>query len=155
MPAPETPTEELASFDPLLAEAVTAVLLQAGVPAALGEPAGGERTVLVPRSRREEALAMLAARMDEVQALATTGAGLPDHGRAVAAYDDLGDAEDDRPLVLDRFRSFGWVAVALVPLLIISLANIRLPSGILLVLVIGSVVILSAWRTGRFPGGEQ
>lgn len=152
MPASDTPTEELASFDPPLAEAVAGVLLAAGVPVTLADAPGGERSVLVPRARREEALAALAARMDEVQALAGSGHAADNGPGADAVYhtEDLDD--EDRTLVLDRFRSFGWVAVALVPLLVISLSGVRLPAGVVVALVIGSVVVVSAWRTGRFGG---
>lgn len=164
-PMPDAPTEELAAFDPPLAEAVAAVLTGAGVPAALDEAPGGERSVLVPAARRSEALAALASRMDEVQALA---AGRPrgpagavgDGGEHAGAGDaggehaGAGDAGGQPPLVLERFRSFGWVAVALVPLLVIALARVRLPAGAMIALVVGSVVLLSAWRSGRL-GREE
>lgn len=162
MPTPDAPTEELASFAPALAEAVAAVLSEAGVPTILGEAPDGELSVLVPRERRGEALAALAARMDEIQARAT---GDPRYSSEMVSgcYEDshvtggewaYGEAAESGgpPLVLDRFRSLGWVAVALVPLLIIGLARVRLPAMVVLLLMIGSVVLVAAWRSGRFGG---
>lgn len=154
MPTPETPTAELAAFDPPLADAVAAVLAGAGVPTVLHQVAGGERSVLVPPHRRAEALSTLAERMDEVQALVGAGSPPTPAAGAGASYGADEDEEASRPLVLERFRSFGWVAVALVPLLIIGLANVRLPAGVVVALVVGCAVLLSAWRGGRL-GGER
>lgn len=155
MPTPEADFAELATFDPPLARAVVTVLRGAGLPASLGAGAAGQAAVLVPPERRGEAFAIMAARMDDIHA-ETAGAGAvprPAPPPEPVAWAD--DGADHRPLVLERFRRFGWVAVALVPLLVITLANVRLPAGMVLALVVGSVVLLSAWRSGRMGGGDH
>lgn len=153
MPTPEADFAELAAFDPPLARAVVTVLRSAGLPASLAAEAGGQAAVLVPPERRGEAFEVLAARMDDIHAEAAGAAGSPRPGPAPEPV-PWDDGAPPRPLVLERFRRFGWVAVALVPLLVITLANVRLPGSLMVALVIGSVVLLSAWRTGRMGGRD-
>lgn len=132
----------LATFPTPLARAVVAVLTDSGVPAALAEQAG-EPAVVVPRTRRQEAFNVLSARMEEVQEHAAGAAS------AAAAPTDAADEPPPRPLVMERFRDMGFVAIALIPLLVVTLSNVRLPGAYVAAIVIGGMVGLVAWRNGR------
>jgi hypothetical protein len=149
---PTAPPVELATFDPPVARAVVAVLRRAGITAEAvnvdaAERAGGEATVLVPPDDREQALALVAARMEAVRQ------HVLEHERRAAppaAPPEGDDHEPRRPLVLERFRRFGFVAIALVPLLVVTLANVRLPAVYVGAFVLGGIALLTAWRNGRF-----
>lgn len=160
MPHDHPPAVELATYDAPVARAVAAVLHRAGLPATTvgAEQAGGETAVFVPHGRREEALTVIAARMEEISAragaaaAASAGAARPGDGDAAASWQEDGG---DRPLVLERFRSLGFVAVALVPILVVTLANVRLPLAYALAVVVGGMVLLTAWRNGRLGGRDR
>jgi hypothetical protein len=54
--------------------------------------------------------------------------------------------EARRPLVLERFRSLGWLALVLVPLLVITLAQVAVSLRWAIVVLIGGLVLLVALR---------
>ena len=153
MPHEPTAPVELATFDPPVARAVVTVLRRAGIPAEaanldVAEHTGGEAPVLVPPDHRDAALALIASRMEDVRH------HVLEHERHAAPPpsvdgDDL-DAGHGRPLVLDRLRRLGFVGVALIPLLVITLANVRLPAAYVAAIILGGIVLLTAWRNGRF-----
>lgn len=150
MPPDRETTTQLATFDPPLADAVVTVLRGEGVPArtepldgpAAGPP--GEVEVRVPSDRREEALGLLAGRMEEIRALvhaagAVTATPLP--------LDDGGGEDSGPPLVMVRVRRMGLgVAVLLVPLLVITLAQTGLPVGYALAVFVIGLVVVVYWR---------
>ena len=139
--------EPLAEFPPTLAAAVVTVLRRAGVPATLGDPVAGtsDVSVLVPGDRRGDALTALAIRMEEVreEAEAESGSG--------ARAED--DAEEPAPLVMERLRNLGVVAMVLTPLLIITLAAPGMPMWLAIVIYIGVLAVVVALRahTGTNP----
>jgi hypothetical protein len=144
---------ELATFDPPVARAVVSVLRRAGIGADAvdldtAELAGGEATVLVPPHQRDEALHLLAGRMEAIRQ------HVLEHERRAAPPAPSVEVDDEagphRPLVLEQFRRFGFVAIALVPVLVVTLANVRLPGVYVGALVLGGIVLLTAWRNGRF-----
>lgn len=60
--------------------------------------------------------------------------------------DGWDDAEpEERPLVLERLRHFGWLAVVLVPLLVITLAQTFMSMEWALIVFIGGLVAITAW----------
>jgi hypothetical protein len=156
----------LAEFDPPIARAVVTVLRRAGLPAAVGDTNAEEATVVVPADRREEAFAVLSRSMDDVQAEVAGSrtvtvrrrdaerrdGGRMDAGRADA---DVDDDEYGPPLLFERLRQFGFLAVLLVPLLVVTLAQVRLPGIYMAVAVIAGVVALTAWRNGRMDRSEE
>jgi hypothetical protein len=153
----ESTPVELASFDPPVARAVVAVLRRAGIAAdaadlETAEHAGTEATVRVPPEHRDAALSLVAARMEAVRQ------HVLEHERRVApptVVEEADELEPRRPLVLERFRRLGFIAVALVPALVITLANVRLPGAYVAAIVLGGIVLLTAWRTGRFGVPES
>jgi hypothetical protein len=157
MPQEPTAPVELASFDPPVARAVVAVLRRAGVAAEASdvdtaEAAGGEATVLVSPAQRDAALALVAARMEDVRQ------HVLEHERRVAPPPEVVEVDDDeprRPLVLERFRRLGFIAIALVPALVVTLANVRLPAAYVGAIVLGGIVLLTAWRNGRFDRPDR
>ncbi len=155
-------TVPLAEFDPPMARAVAQVLRRAGVPATVSTEgaADGDVFVVVPEGRREEAFAVLARSMEDVQAARRSdvprGAARPQpapEGDAEAAVED--ELDHTRPLLFERLRELGFLPVLLVPLMIVALAQVRLPGGYTAALVIGGIVALYAWRTGRRDRTEE
>lgn len=61
---------------------------------------------------------------------------------------DPGDPDDEQgpPLVLERLRRFGWVAVVLAPLLVITLAQITVSVEWAILVFVGGLVAITAWR---------
>lgn len=140
---------ELATFEPALAAAVVQVLRRRGVPASEGSSAGGEAAVLVPADRREDALRVLADRMEDIHTEARGPALSPTQ---VAELHPDEDDEATRPLVFERLRGLGLLPVLLIPLLVLTLANVRLPMAYSVVFVVGGMALVMAWRTGRIGG---
>jgi hypothetical protein len=146
----------LADFDPPVARAVIRVLRRAGVPADVHEPAtagAGEDgvTVLVPGERRDEAMAALAAGMDAIQEELRRQAP-PEHGPGggtAASASAPEDAEEEPPLVFERLRRLGFLPVLLVPLLVVTLSQIRLSAVYAFVLLVGGAAAVVAWRDRR------
>ena len=139
----------LATFEPSLARAVSDILTEHGIPCEQ-QRRGDEHDVLVPAGRREEAFAVLSHQMEQVQR--RTHTSVLDH-HATATDDPTaseGQEHDERPmLVTERFRRMGFVAIALVPLLVVTLSNVRIPGGMTIALIIGATVALAAMRNGR------
>ncbi len=123
--------------------------MDSGVPAALAEQPG-EPAVVVPRTRRQEAFRVLSARMEQVHERAAAGAAAAHATPAGAA-----DEPTHRPLVMERFRDMGFIAIALIPLLVVTLSNVRLPGAYVAAIVIGGMVGLVAWRNGRRATDEE
>lgn len=142
---------QLATFDLPLAEAVVTVLEREGITTILAPHDGHEVEVRVPADRRDEALALLADRMEQIhQLVKEAGAAAatplpPTEGTAPDADDDIDD-ETGRPIVMERLRrmSFGLV-ILLAPLLVISLSG-ALPIGYALALFILGLVGIVYWR---------
>jgi hypothetical protein len=147
----------LATFTPDVGAAVVAVLAEHGLPAALaaqGQDApGGEVAVLVEAALRDESLAVLSAAMDDVVRRSREGpAGVPG-----GAWQDPVDAPvepdelETRPLVLERLRRFGGLAMVLIPALVLTLQAPPVTRPYALVVLIGGLVLLSALRD-RYRG---
>ena len=62
---------------------------------------------------------------------------------------DIGDPSEDEeegpPLVMERLRRFGWLAVVLVPLLVITLAQTFMSTEWALIVFVGGLVAITAW----------
>lgn len=138
-------SHELGSFDPVLATAVVAVLRSER----LRVWAEQGRVLVVPADR-EAALAALAARMDQVNALAAELRDQPPEDAQEAGWREPPGWEG-RPLVMERFRRAGaGVALLLVPLLGVTLAQTLLPRQVIVaVLVVGAGAVLLARRRQR------
>lgn len=119
---------------------MAATLRDAGIPAALTS-GDDEVTVFVPATRRDQALTVVSARMEEIVAAATADPDPPSQAADVP--------DPQRPLLFERLRGLGFVPIALAPLLVVSLANVRLPGAYTAALIIGGMVGLVAWRNGR------
>lgn len=151
------PLAPLADFDAPVARAVVVVLRRAGVPARLaGEvPPGSadpELTVVVPEDRRDEALAAMAAAMEEIQAEVSRQAPAPTAPAGPDADDEDEDEDEEgghRPLLFERLRRLGFLPVLLVPLLVVTLSQTRLPAAYAIALVVGGAAAVVAWRDGR------
>jgi hypothetical protein len=131
-------TTHLETFTPPLARAVVEVLRQGGIPAWADEESGrgaGELAVRVPDGLREEAFVFLASRMDEVHRLAADDPDGETDGHAA-----------ERPIVMERFRSLGFLALLLAPLLVVTLASPRLPRPLALIVLVGGMAAIVAWR---------
>lgn len=159
MPPDQDASAPLATFDPPVARAVVTVLRRQGVPARTGDQPSSvdEAEVLVPGDRREEALTLLAARMEEVSALAAPGQGADQEDTAPPVtspvttsgwHPDAGaDEGEGRPIVMERLRAMGLgIAALLVPLLVIVYAAPSLPVRWALVVFVGGLVAVYAWR---------
>lgn len=141
---PETNTQ-LATFDAPLADAVVTVLRREGVPAAARPLADGEVEVRVPAARRDEALALLADRMEAVRAQAHGGDGSAPTSLPLVDGESAED-ESGPPLVMDRLRRMGLgVVIVLAPLLVITLAQPNLPVGYALALFVVGLVAVVFW----------
>jgi hypothetical protein len=139
----------LADFDPQTARAVVVVLRRAGVPAALvgdGE-AAEEVTVAVPGDHRDAAIRALASGMDDVHAEVARQRGSAPPTTAPSGAED--DDEEGPPLLFERLRHLGFLPVLLVPLLVITLAQVRLPAAYTIAIIVGGTAALVAWRDGR------
>jgi hypothetical protein len=137
-------TTHLETYSAPLALAVVEILREGGIPAWAQDPSGhrsGELAVRVPEGLRAEALAMVANRMEEI------------HGAAGAAPPTGEDDEASRPIILERFRRLGFLALLLAPLLVVTLASPRLPRPLALVVLVGGMVAILAWRNRQTDRG--
>lgn len=140
-PEPGTSTP-LASFDAALADAVVALLRREGVPA-VAEPVGTDEVeVRVPVARRDAALGVLVAHMEDVQELARGGGARPRPG----PEPEDPDAEEGPPIVMERLRRMGFgIAVVLAPLLLVTLGG-ALPLGYALGVFVLGLAAVVYWR---------
>lgn len=124
-------------LDAALANAVAAMLQRRGCPARTVAGDDGH-VVVVPRSRRSEALALVADAMEELAATVEPSQ------QAVATAP--GDEEPRRPLLLPRLRGAG-LAILLVPLLVVSLSAVSIPRRYAALLIVAAIVAIVALRT--------
>jgi|GEM_PF-3645722 len=155
------PRTELADFAPPLATAVASTLREHGVAA---EVEGQDSTrVLVPASQRDEAVAIMAARMEEIrgrtQRSGTGGEAVdeepPARTRAPSsqpARDPEPRAVDDepatRPLLTERLRRLWPLALLLVPAVAL-LGQARVPLDLVPVVLIGGMALVLMLRQRR------
>lgn len=105
----------------------------------------------MPAARRDEALALMAARMDEIRDRVRDGEPEPAHTGQSDAHD--GDADDvpapgSRPLVTERLRQLWAVPVLLVPLLVL-LGMGSLPANFAVMVVLAGMAVVLAMRQRR------
>jgi hypothetical protein len=124
-------------LDASLADAVVGALRRRGCPAWTAEGDDG-RVVLVPGSRREQALRLVADAMDE---LATSAIDR----RPPPTEPSEDDDEPSRRMVLPRLRDAG-IAILLVPLLIVTLSAISIPRDWAATVFIAGIVVIVALR---------
>lgn len=139
---------QLATFDPPLAEAVVTILHAEGIPTSVEPLDHHEVEVRVPAARRDEALALLADRMEQIHELVARAGSVT--ATPLPLTDHAGDAEEDGsggPIVLERLRRMGLgVAVLLAPLLVITLSGVNFPLGYALALFVVGLVAVVYWR---------
>lgn len=153
-------TVYLDTFDAPVASAVVEVLRDRGIGAwtkatGSGLPgiAAGEQAVFVPAIRRDEAFAVLVGSMEEVRELADAEPRLV-RPRGLGAPRSAIEDEEGPPIVMERIRRGGFlVALVLVPLLVITLARPGMPFVYGLVVFVGGMALLSAWRNREDDAG--
>jgi hypothetical protein len=149
-------TVPLDTFRPEVAGAVVTVLRRHGVAAWMRATGGslpglddGEAVVLVERGRRDDAVQLLVAHMEEVGEAAAAEPRPLRHRRMTAPRHPMED-EPGPPIVMERFRRMGLaVAVVLAPLLVVTLATPRLPRGYVVLVFLAGLVALVWWRDRR------
>jgi Flp pilus assembly protein TadB len=151
----EQPTS-VADFPPRLAEAVAATLREHGVTAEVVDR-GDAADVVVPAARRDDALALMASRMDEIRDRAHEGSPEPaadqPEQRVTTSGGEVDEAEERgmRPLVSERLRQLWPVPVVLVPMLVL-LGSASVPANYAVLIVIGGMVLVVALRQQRRRG---
>lgn len=142
----------LADFPPDLADAVVATLRAHGMSAEVVERGEGVE-VVVPAARRDEALSLMAAQMDEIRDRLTEGAQdpLPAAPEPQSPDDDTDAAESHQPLATERLRRLWLVPVVLVPLLALLglLGSGSVPANFAVLVLIGGMVVVVALRQRR------
>lgn len=122
--------------DAPLADAIVALLRRRGCPAWTGERDDGS-VVLVPQGRRDEALRLIAAAMDDLAA--------SHDDRRPPAIGGAGDEEPGRRMLLPRLRGAG-IAILLVPVLVVALSAVNIPAQYAAVLVVAGMAAIVALR---------
>lgn len=138
----------VADFPPDLAEAVAATLRAHGMAADVVEH-GDAAEVVVPAARREEAVSLMAAQMDEIRDRLDDE---PRHARP-ARTEPSPDGSDGQepgspPLATERLRQLWPVPVLLVPLLVL-LGSASVPANFAVLVLIGGMVVMVALRQRR------
>lgn len=138
----------VADFPPDLAEAVAATLRAHGMAAEVVEH-GEAAEVVVPAARRDEAVSLMAAQMDEIRdrlddepqrAGPEPGEPPPESGE--------GRETGSPPLATERLRQLWPVALLLVPLLVL-LGSASVPANFAVLVLIGGMVAVVALRQRR------
>lgn len=140
----DSDSELLDAFPHHLADAVADELRHAGVAATVVD-AGDVAEVHVPSGQRDPAWSTLAARMESITARADAAAGesRPSAQPAPVAWQPDGDDHEHRPLVTERLRGAGTlIALVLVPVLAVSLSRVRLPTTVVVAIVVGGAALL-------------
>lgn len=142
----------VADFPPDLADAVVATLRAHGMSAEVVERGEGVE-VVVPATRRDEALSLMAAQMDEIRDRLTEGAQdpLPAAPEPQASDDDADAGGSPQPLATERLRRLWLVPVVLVPLLALLglLGSGSVPANFAVLVLIGGMVVVVALRQRR------
>lgn len=119
-----------------LADAIVAALRRRRCPAWTAESDGGY-VVLVPQGRRDEALQLISAAMDDLAA--------SHDDRRQPAIADADEEEPGRRLLLPRLRGAG-IAILLVPMLVVALSAVHLSARYAAVLVVAGMAAIAALR---------
>lgn len=139
----------VADFPPDLAEAVAATLRAHGMTAEVVERAEAAE-VVVPAARREEAVSLMAAQMDEIRE--RVGDDEPQGGGPAPTEPAPGGGDSDEPgpppLATERLRQLWPVPVLLVPLLVL-LGSASVPANFAVLVLIGGMVAVVALRQRR------
>lgn len=142
----------VADFPPDLADAVVATLRAHGMSAEVVERGEGVE-VVVSATRRDEALSLMAAQMDEIRDRLTEGAHdpLPAAPEPQASDDDADAGGSHQPLATERLRRLWLVPVVLVPLLALLglLGSGSVPANFAVLVLIGGMVVVVALRQRR------
>lgn len=138
----------VADFPPDLAEAVAATLRAHGMAAEVVEH-GEAAEVVVPAARRDEAVSLMAAQMDEIRDRLDDRPqrDIPASTDAPAESDD-GREPGSTPLATERLRQLWPVALLLVPLLVL-LGSASVPANFAVLVLIGGMVAVVALRQRR------
>lgn len=136
-------TAAVVEVDEPLATAVVAVLRRRGCPAWTVESDEGY-VVLVPRDRREEALRLVAAAMDELAA-----------SRDDRPPPPIEDGEEaGRRLLLPRLRDSA-IAILLVPLLVVALSAVNFPAQYAAAVVVAGIAAVVVLRIRARDDGSS
>lgn len=139
----------VADFPPDLAEAVAATLRAHGMTAEVVERREAAE-VVVPAARREEAVSLMAAQMDEIRE--RLGDGEPQGGGSAPTEPPPasggGEEPGPPPLATERLRRLWPVPVLLVPLLVL-LGSASVPANFAVLVLIGGMVAVVALRQRR------
>ncbi len=152
------PPTELADFTPPLAAAVARTLREHGVAAQVDatEPA----RVLVPGSQRDEAVALMAAHMEQIRArvrpedergaAGAAQAASPPSATGPTPHREPGvEAEAaTRPLLTERLRRLWPLALLLIPLVGL-LGPTRVPADLALLVLVGGMALVLMLRQRR------
>lgn len=139
----------VADFPPDLAEAVAATLRAHGMTAEVVERDEAAE-VVVPAARREEAVSLMAAQMDEIRE--RLGEDEPQRGgpgpTEPPPANGGGEEPGSAPLATERLRRLWPVPVLLVPLLVL-LGSASVPANFAVLVLIGGMVAVVALRQRR------
>ena len=148
---PSSASPTFAELDPATATALVRVLRDEGLRAWIAEDDPLRRRVLVVPADHERANAVLSRRMEDVQ----LHAARIREASGEDVHDDVGDdgRSAQTPLVMERFASMGWLlAVVLVPLLVVTLAQTVQSLRVVVVVVslgVAAVVAGRLWSRRR------
>lgn len=147
------PGVPLTAFDRRTATAVVAVLCRAGVDAWATSTDGEDVEVRVVREQREQALRELGNRMEEVREAVRAADQAPRDRPVTPEPPEPDDVRAGPPLVMERFRSMRFLAVAVMaPLLVVTLgptlrgSTARLVLGLLMGVVVVALLIVRRRR---------
>lgn len=138
----------VADFPPDLAEAVAATLRAHGMAAEVVEH-GEAAEVVVPGARREEAVSLMAAQMDEIRDRLDDEPQRAGPAPTEPPPESGDEQEPGAPLLAtERLRRLWPVPVLLVPLLVL-LGSASVPANFAVLVLIGGMVAVVALRQRR------